>query len=284
VAEVKANRLLGGCTGATSLETNWPQNRCQLVRKRPRSGARFPHMRNTSTLVVAAGVLLLSAGGAIAVRTARMASNQRPAVSTPTKVQQGAATQLEFRELLDPGPALRPSAKAASLDGKRVHIVGFMAEMEERIEGAFYLVPRPIKLDESGARRRGSRLCAGRREYLLLLAQRWKLLSGPLHAYHLLGPTQPEHGTAVCKNHKATLTPGYCAHNANPKITNADSLVSQATLSGSDPSGMGRWCNHVFADGSWDFTFAGANTNPCGTTSVLPVRAGLYSRAGANSV
>jgi len=61
------------------------------------------------------------------------------------------AAALEFGELLDTGPALRPSAKALALHGKRVRVVGFMAEMEEPIQGAFYLVPRPMRLDESGA-------------------------------------------------------------------------------------------------------------------------------------
>jgi hypothetical protein len=45
---------------------------------------------------------------------------------------------------------LAPSAKARALDGKRVRVIGFMAEMEEPIRGAFYLVARPTRLDESG--------------------------------------------------------------------------------------------------------------------------------------
>ncbi len=61
------------------------------------------------------------------------------------------ATPLAFGELLAPGAVLRPSDKALALNGKRVRIVGFMAEMEEPLAGAFYLVPRPLKLDESGA-------------------------------------------------------------------------------------------------------------------------------------
>jgi hypothetical protein len=61
------------------------------------------------------------------------------------------AASLEFRELLDPGAVLRPSAKALALQGKRVRVVGFMAEMEEPIQGAFYMVPCPMRLDESGA-------------------------------------------------------------------------------------------------------------------------------------
>jgi hypothetical protein len=104
-------------------------------------------MRTTSILVVAAGVLLF-VGGAVAVRASRGA--QAP-ILPHSALQADVPAPLEFRELLDSGPALRPSAKATALDGKRVRIVGFMADMEEPMEGAFYLVPRPIKLDESGA-------------------------------------------------------------------------------------------------------------------------------------
>jgi hypothetical protein len=58
--------------------------------------------------------------------------------------------KLEFRELLDPGPELKPSARALALAGKRVRMVGFMAEMELPPRGGFYLVPGPMKVDEAG--------------------------------------------------------------------------------------------------------------------------------------
>ena len=104
-------------------------------------------MRRVSILAVAIGALLL-AGVAVAVRSARSSSADRSAQN----IHSGdTAAPLELRELLDPGPKLQPSAKANSLHGKRVRVVGFMAEMEEPMQGAFYLVPRPIKLDESGA-------------------------------------------------------------------------------------------------------------------------------------
>lgn len=45
---------------------------------------------------------------------------------------------------------LKPSEKLRSLNGKRVRIVGFMAEMEHQPEGYFYLCSRPILCDESG--------------------------------------------------------------------------------------------------------------------------------------
>ena len=61
-----------------------------------------------------------------------------------------AAEPLRHDQLLAPGPVLQPSARAASLDGKRVRMVGFMAQMEMPPKGAFYLVPRPLHVDEAG--------------------------------------------------------------------------------------------------------------------------------------
>jgi len=108
-------------------------------------------MRNARVPVLAAGAALF-VGGAIATVMARSSTANSTAVAAPNLiVQTGPASPLEFRELFEPGPSLEPSAKALALDGKRVRIVGFMAEMEEPLQGAFYLVPRPMKLDESGA-------------------------------------------------------------------------------------------------------------------------------------
>ncbi len=60
-------------------------------------------------------------------------------------------TKLEFREFLDAAPnELKPSAKLLSLQGQRVRLVGFMAQMEERPNGYFYLCSRPVFCDESG--------------------------------------------------------------------------------------------------------------------------------------
>ncbi len=60
---------------------------------------------------------------------------------------------LRFDELLvlKPGGALESTDKLKALVGKRVTIVGFMAQMERAPLGAFYLVPRPLTADESGA-------------------------------------------------------------------------------------------------------------------------------------
>lgn len=70
---------------------------------------------------------------------------------TPTQLTSQAAVRLEFREFLAPSPTeLRPSEKLRRLHGKRVRIVGFMAEMEQLPDGYFYLCSRPVLCDESG--------------------------------------------------------------------------------------------------------------------------------------
>jgi hypothetical protein len=107
-------------------------------------------MRSVAFTVLAAGMGLM-VGGAVAVATVRTSTATRATVNAPHLVApKASASPIGFGELFDPGPSLKPSAKALALDGRRVRIVGFMAEMEEPLAGAFYLVPRPIKLDESG--------------------------------------------------------------------------------------------------------------------------------------
>lgn len=70
-------------------------------------------------------------------------------VGTPSQPQ--APVRLEFREFLAPSTTeLKPSDKLRSLQGKRVRIVGYMAEMEQMPEGYFYLCARPVLCDESG--------------------------------------------------------------------------------------------------------------------------------------
>ena len=57
---------------------------------------------------------------------------------------------LQVRELLEPGADLRPSAKATALAGRRVRLVGFIADMELSAPGVLYLVPQPVRCDEAG--------------------------------------------------------------------------------------------------------------------------------------
>jgi hypothetical protein len=61
------------------------------------------------------------------------------------------AARIEFRDLVAPDARLAPSSKARALQGKRVRLVGFMAQMEEPPRGAFYLASHPVRCDEGGA-------------------------------------------------------------------------------------------------------------------------------------
>ncbi len=61
------------------------------------------------------------------------------------------AVRLDFREFLEPATTeLKPSEKLRSLQGKRVRLTGFMAQMEELPENYFYLCSHPVYCDESG--------------------------------------------------------------------------------------------------------------------------------------
>jgi hypothetical protein len=60
------------------------------------------------------------------------------------------AQRLEFREFFAPGAGLALTRKLRALSGQRVRLVGFMAQLELPPRGAFYLVPRPVRCDESG--------------------------------------------------------------------------------------------------------------------------------------
>jgi hypothetical protein len=60
-------------------------------------------------------------------------------------------TDLRFREFfrLPIGPrGLEPSAKLLSLDGKRVRLIGYMADREEPASGFFILAPLPVSIAE----------------------------------------------------------------------------------------------------------------------------------------
>jgi len=121
-----------------------------------------------SALVVCAGALLIggAAGGYYGARAAAEPAGRGAAASGPSSpasepapanvANDGAsaavapAESLAWSELLEPGAALMPSAKAQALAGKRVRLAGFMAQMELPIPGAFYLVPQPIDCDEAG--------------------------------------------------------------------------------------------------------------------------------------
>ena len=71
-------------------------------------------------------------------------------VSSAAKTKQN-VIPLAFKEFLEVSSgALKPTAKLLACDNKRVRIVGFMAQMEDPIQGGFYLCPRPVFCDEGG--------------------------------------------------------------------------------------------------------------------------------------
>jgi len=60
-------------------------------------------------------------------------------------------TLLRFQEFFEPNLSeLRPSTKLLSLNGKRIRLIGYMAQMEKPPKGAFYLCPHRVYCDESG--------------------------------------------------------------------------------------------------------------------------------------
>jgi hypothetical protein len=99
-----------------------------------------------SLVAIIAGAAVVGAV-AYAIRPRR---SPEPATAQATEPAAPAAEQLDQREIFEPGPVLRPSAKATRLVGKRVRMVGFMARMEVPPKGGFYLVPRPVDADEAG--------------------------------------------------------------------------------------------------------------------------------------
>lgn len=52
--------------------------------------------------------------------------------------------------LKESGRGLEATENLRKLDGHRVRLKGFMAQMEEPPKGGFWLVPRPVFQDESG--------------------------------------------------------------------------------------------------------------------------------------
>ena len=69
----------------------------------------------------------------------------------PAKTKAGEPATLEFSEFFDASARnLKPSNKLMGLKNKRVRLTGFMAQMENELEGSFFLVPRPVFCDEEG--------------------------------------------------------------------------------------------------------------------------------------
>jgi hypothetical protein len=78
-------------------------------------------------------------------------SSGAPRGSTARAPSAKAPVPLAFGEIFAPGPDLVLSEKARSLRGRRVRMEGYAAELEDAPAGAFWLVPLPVRGDESGA-------------------------------------------------------------------------------------------------------------------------------------
>jgi hypothetical protein len=81
---------------------------------------------------------------------AALPSAEAPPLEALPEARLPEAERLEFRDFFEPGAGLRLTHKLRALSGKRVRLVGFMAQLELPPRGAFYLVPRPVRGDESG--------------------------------------------------------------------------------------------------------------------------------------
>lgn len=100
-------------------------------------------------VIGALGTVLLTSVTGYGWYLAHAEPPRTPAVAVAAlSVAPGAA--LGFDELLEPGALLKPTAKVQGLAGRRVTLVGFMAQLELPPRGAFYLGPRPMRGDEAG--------------------------------------------------------------------------------------------------------------------------------------
>jgi hypothetical protein len=90
----------------------------------------------------------------LALLSSDVSTSQPPTARqrTAPQAQPSRAEPLAFGELFESSPReLKPTAKLLRLDGKRVKMVGYMAQMEEPPSGAFYLAARPTFCGEGGA-------------------------------------------------------------------------------------------------------------------------------------
>lgn len=72
-----------------------------------------------------------------------------PAVPVPTSGDDREVVSI--RDLAVDGPqGLAPSARARSLAGREIRLVGFMVETEEPSVGGFWVASRPVECDEGG--------------------------------------------------------------------------------------------------------------------------------------
>jgi hypothetical protein len=102
-------------------------------------------------LVKAAQPLLLIFMASICSLGAQSQGGSAGNAAQHSSKQEGEAVSIEFREFFESDAGkLKPSAKLLGLNGRRVRLVGFMAQMEQPLNGVFYLCPKPVYADESG--------------------------------------------------------------------------------------------------------------------------------------
>lgn len=102
-------------------------------------------------LVTTFGSALLCGGSWFSLTGPPRRAHAAQAVAATQSEQRTEITQLEFRDFFAADTQeLKPSTKLLGLQGKRVRMIGFMAQMEQPPPGVFYLCARPVYADESG--------------------------------------------------------------------------------------------------------------------------------------
>lgn len=101
--------------------------------------------RRTPLLAHAASLLCLGLSPAC-----QSVAPTEPSTGSTNFVSDPAPTYLTFGELLSSGPKLALSERARAHHGKRVKLVGYMANLESPADGSFYLTPIAVTCDEAG--------------------------------------------------------------------------------------------------------------------------------------
>jgi hypothetical protein len=91
-------------------------------------------------------------GGPVAASAQKQTMEQQARDPVTAAAALPSSEALSFLELIDSeGSQLKLSNRAQQLAGHRVHINGFVAQLEIPPKGGFYLTPQPVHGDESGA-------------------------------------------------------------------------------------------------------------------------------------
>lgn len=86
---------------------------------------------------------------AVTVLISLLGAGSAPSVPLPAPADEREVVSI--RDLAADGPqGLVPSARARSLAGEQIRLVGFMVETEEPSVGGFWVASRPVECDEGG--------------------------------------------------------------------------------------------------------------------------------------